>query len=132
MRRLLVAVLVGLAAFGAVTLFALEGREVVVIETTDARGAHRRTRTWIAEEGGSLWIEAANPERPMLADLRGEPTLVLERGGLRLLCRGEIAPDPEGHDRIRRLLAERYGWADRWIGLLADTHASLAIRLVCS
>jgi hypothetical protein len=42
-----------------------------------------------------------------------------------------VASDPEGHARIRRLLAARYGWADRWIGLLADTSHSRAVRLDC-
>ena len=132
MRRLLGIVLALALAFGVVTLVALEGREVVVIETTVEGGAPRRTRTWIADEAGSAWIEAANPERPFLLDLRRQPELVLERGGLRIACTAEIAPEPEGHARIRRLLAARYGWADGWIGFVADTRRSLAIRITCS
>lgn len=42
-----------------------------------------------------------------------------------------MVPNPDGHARIRRLLAGRYGWADRWIGLLADTSRSIAVRLDC-
>jgi len=34
-----------------------------------------------------------------------------------------------GHRRIRSLLRARYGVADAWIGLLADTSRSVAIRL---
>ena len=33
--------------------------------------------------------------------------------------------------RIRDLLAARYGWADCWIGLVADTRRSVAVRLEC-
>jgi predicted outer membrane lipoprotein len=131
MRWMLAAVLAATTAFGVVTAIALEGREVVVVETTDAHGKARRTRTWIADDAGSAWIEAANPERPFLLDLRRAPELVVERHGTRHPCRGEVAPNPEGHERIRRLLRARYGWADRWIALVADTHASLAIRLAC-
>jgi hypothetical protein len=132
MRRALVALVVAAIGFGTVTLVALEGREVVVIETVDDAGAPRRTRTWIADDVGSAWIEAATPERPFVEDLRARPALVLERRGARRPCTAEILPNPEGHDRIRRLLAARYGWADCWIGLVADTHASLGIRLSCA
>lgn len=123
--------LVGLA-LTVVTALALEGREVVVVETTDASGSPRRTRTWIADEAGSSWIEAASPERPFLHDLDRDPRLVLERGGARRRCTAEIAPNPQGHARIRRLLAARYGWADRWVAYLADTSRSLAVRLTCA
>ena len=131
MRRIAAVALVALLGFGGVTLVALEGREVVVLETTDAGGTPRRTRTWVADEDGSTWIEAANPDRAFLADLRRTPRLVLERAGTRHACTAEVAPNPDGHARIRRLLAARYGWADCWIALLADTHASLAVRLAC-
>ena len=133
MRRLIGLAVVLALAFGVVTLIALEGREVVVVETADEHGAPRRTRTWIAEDAGVLWIEAANPERPFLVDLRRQPELVLERGGARFVCRGDPSSDADGgHARIRGLLAARYGWADRWIGLVADTRRSLAIRIACS
>ncbi len=129
MRRLLVALMGGALAFAAVTLVALEGHEVVVLETDG--GAHR-TRTWIADDADGTWIEAANPERPFVADLRRSPTLVLDRDGVRRTCRAELVANPEGHDRVRRLLRDRYGWADCWIGLLADTRASLAVRVRCA
>jgi hypothetical protein len=132
MRRLLALGLLAIVGFGVVTLVALEGREVVVIETTDASGVARRTRTWIADDAGSAWIEAATPERPFVTDLQRHPALVLERGGARRSCTAEIAPNPDGHARIRELLAARYGWADCWIAMLADTSGSLGIRLSCA
>lgn len=118
--------------FGLTTLLALEGREVVVLRTTDADGNPRRTRTWIAAEDGALWVEAANPTRAFLDDLRRRPALVLERRGVEESCTAEIQANPDGHAHIRRLLLARYGWADRWIGVLADTSRSLAVRLTCA
>ena len=132
MRRILLAALAVVVTLGIVTVVALEGREVVVLETTDAAGVPRRTRAWIADEAGGAWIEAANPERPFVADLRRRPALVLERGGTRHPCTAEIAANPEGHEHVRRLLAGHYGWADCWIGLIADTSGSLGIRLSCA
>ena len=132
MWRGLAIVVLAAAALGATTLVALEGREVVVLETTDEQGAARRTRTWIADDGDGAWIEAANPERPFLGDLRRAPALVLERAGARRPCRVEIAANPDGHERVRRLLRDRYGWGDCWIGVVADTRASVGVRLTCS
>lgn len=118
-------------AFGVVTWAALEGREVVVVHTRAADGRPHTTRTWIADADGAGWIEAANPERPFLHDLARDPALELERRGGMLRCRAGIVPNPDGHTRIRALLAARYGWADRWIALLADTRRSVAVRLDC-
>ena len=129
-RRLLAIAALGAIVFAVVTLVALDGNEVVVLHTG---GAAHATRTWIAEEEqGTLLVEAANPERPFLRDLQAAPRLELERHGTRRPCTATILPNPEGHDRIRRLLAMRYGWADAWIALLTDTHASLAVRLACA
>ena len=130
-RRVLGIGLLGAIAFAAVTLVALEGREVVVLRTHAADGSARATRTWIADADGAAWIEAAMPERPFLRDLEREPTLTLDRHGQPQRCRASVAPNPEGHTRIRDLLAAKYGWADCWIALLADTERSLAVRLEC-
>ena len=130
-RRAAMVVLGLVVAFVAVTLIALEGREVVVVRTRDANGTEHATRTWIADADGAAWIEAANPERPFLHDLEREPTLVLDRHGVPLDCRARIAPNPDGHARIRQLLADKYGWADCWIAMVADTERSLAVRLDC-
>ena len=117
--------------FTAVTLLALEGREVVVLRTFDAHGEARETRTWVADEDGYTWIEAANLERPFLLQLQAKPEIELRRGGTLRHCHASTVPNPEGHQRIRRLLATKYGWADDWIALLTDTSGSLAVRLEC-
>ncbi len=133
-RRITVALVVLLLAavsFGVVTLAALEGREVVILRTADGHGATHETRTWIAEDDGALLVEAANAARPFLADVRARPEIELRRGGASYRCGATPLPNPEGHRKIRRLLAEKYGWADRWIALIADTSGSVAVRLAC-
>jgi hypothetical protein len=116
---------------GAVSLLALEGGEVVTVRTHDTAGRTRDTRTWIADEAGGAWVEAASPERPFLHDVMADPSLDLWRGGRWQHCRAAVAQNPEGHARIRRLLADKYGWKDCWIGMLADTNRSLGLRLDC-
>jgi len=128
-RRLALVIGIAAVAFAAVTLVALEGREVVQLRTITPDGGVRTTRTWVADWDGAMWIEAANGQRPFLLDLQARPDVELVRGGRPLPLRAVAVPGPEGHRRIRALLAEKYGWADRWIGLIADTSHSVAIRL---
>jgi hypothetical protein len=115
--------------FGLITLLALEGFEVVVVHTTDVHGQTRATRTWIADYDGFAWIEAANPEREFYRNIVVHPEIELERRGAARRYHAVPLANPDGHQLIRRLLAEKYGLADWWIGLIADTSRSLAIRL---
>lgn len=116
---------------GAVTLLALEGGEVVVLRTRAADGGTRDTRAWIADDADGAWVEAASPERPFVRDATATPAIELRRRGRWQRCRATVTANPAGHERIRALLAEKYGWKDRWIGRLADTRRSLALRLDC-
>lgn len=126
-------ILLALAAIGCVllliTLVALEGGEVVVLRTTGNDGKVTETRLWIADEGGSAWIEAANEGRPFYRDILQRPDVELVRGGKVERFHAEPITTADGHPKIRRLLSEKYGWADWWIGLIADTSDSIAIRL---
>jgi len=117
------------AVIGAITFAAVEGPEVVVLSTRAPDGVVHKTRVWLADADGASWIEAANPERQFLADIRRNPSVGVERDGEMRPYLATILANPEGHDRIRRLLREKYGWADWWIQHVADTSQSVAIRL---
>lgn len=121
-----VGVLVG---FVLITLVALEGPEVVVLYTATSNGPPRPTRVWIADHDGAQWIEAASPHREFYRDLLANPDVDLVRNGERASYRAVALGGREGHELIRRLLREKYGWADVWIGMLADTSHSIAVRL---
>jgi len=129
LRRLALVLAAGVLGFAAVTLIALEGREVVQLRTITPEGGVRSTRTWVADADGAMWVEAANVQRPFLVDLRAHPDIELVRGGTVLPVRAVAVPGLDAHRKIRSLLAEKYGWADCWIGLLADTSHSEAVRL---
>ena len=116
-------------AFAATTLYALEGREVVVLRTKAADGSLRETRTWVADADGSAWIEAAFADRPFYQQLLADPQIEVVRGGIVRRYRAVPMPNPDGHVRIRHMLADKYGWADWWVGLLTDTSGSIAVRL---
>jgi hypothetical protein len=112
------------------TLLALEGGEVVVLRTTGPDGAVRETRVWIADHDGTAWIEAASEQRPFYRDLLQHPDVELVRYGEVERLRAEPITTRDGHLAIRRLLSEKYGWADCWIGIIADTSNSIAVKLV--
>jgi hypothetical protein len=128
-KRIVAAVFLVALVLGLVTLFAVEGQEVVVLRTKTPEGDVRRTRIWIAEEDDVVWIEAADPTRKFYADLRADPEAEIERGGEIHLYRATPQPGAEGHEKIRELLRRKYGWADRWVGAIVDTSNSVAIRL---
>ena len=129
-RTLLTLAVAGLAAFGGITLYALEGQEVVVLRTTDDRGTARATRVWIAFDGDHAWIEAATPERDFYRDLLVRPDAELIRRGATARVRAEPVPGPDAHEHLRALLRAKYGLADWWVGLLQDTSRSVAVRIV--
>jgi hypothetical protein len=131
LRLTLVAVVAACVAFAVTTLVALEGRDVVVLRTTASDGSTHETRTWIARDDGGWLVEAANEVRPFLHDVRARPAMELRRDGVAHRCVASPLPNPDGHRRIRGLLAEKYGWADCWIALVADTSQSVAVRLDC-
>lgn len=117
-------------AFGVVTWAALESAEVVVLRTFDADGTAHESRVWIADdEDGRAWIEAAEPQKPFYLRLLARPEVELLRAGETQSMRAVPLPGPEGHRRIRDLLAAKYGWRDIWVGVLVDTSASVAVRL---
>lgn len=134
MRRTLawslaVAVVVALA-FGATTWVALEGNEVAVLQTRARDGGVRRTRVWVVDHAGLVWIESPTPERPWYRDVLADPHVRLERASQSLHYRAQPVAGPDGHRQIRSLLADKYGWADTWVGLLQDTSRSIAVRLL--
>jgi hypothetical protein len=131
--RTAIAVIVGSAiVFGAVTWLALESSGVAVLRTQRPDGSPRETRVWYAEDEGSIWIEAATPEREFLLDVRRTPAVTLTRRSDSSAYDAAPVDPPSGHDRIRVLLRRKYGLRDWWIGLLQDTSRSVAVRLTPS
>lgn len=119
------------AAFvlAGVSVWALEGGEVAVLRTLGPEGRVRETRVWLADFRGDVWLEAATPERAWYRDVLRNPRVELVRDGERRVYRAEALRDPPAHERVRRLLRERYGWADAWVGFVQDTSRSVAVRL---
>ena len=128
MRRVALLLALAVALFAATTALALEGRDVAVLRTGPP-DAPRETRVWVAEAEGVRWLEAATPERAWYRDVLAEPRVWLAHRGASAHYRAVPEPGADGHRRIRALLRAKYGWADRFVGLLQDTSRSVAVRL---
>ena len=130
MKIALFVVLLDLLALVGFTYWALESDGVAVVETAKADGSVRSTHVWFATTDGALWLEAGKPENGWFQDVQREPHLWLTRDGQRERFLAEPLPNPEGHERVRAMLREKYGLRDRWIAFLFDTSRSVAVRLV--
>lgn len=123
------AALVGAAlAFGlAVFLASHYGGERVTLRTTDAAGASHTTPLWVVELDGHAWLRAGDRDAGWAARLRAEPEVALRRDGAWRPYRA--VPVPERTEAVSARMAEKYGLADRLVGLVRDPAASVAIRL---
>jgi hypothetical protein len=130
LKIVLLGVLAPVVAFGAVTWWALESGGVAVVGTLRIEGGARETHVWYAEPDGELWLEAGTPENPWFQDVLRVSVLRFTAEGRSGRYRAEPIEDPSGHERIRALLREKYGFRDRWVGLLVDTSRSVAVRLI--
>lgn len=121
--------LVGLAVALVLALFLAShyGGERVTLRTTDAAGGTHDTPLWVVELEGDAWLRAGDRESGWVERLRAEPEVELRRDGEWRRYRAELAP--ERTEAVSALMAEKYGLADRLVGLVRDPEASVAIHL---
>ena len=126
------AILASLAVWAVLSLgsyLAGERVEVVRLHTRDSMGKEFTTKLWVVDLGDVTWIRVAQPQRAWYLRLLANPRVELERGG-RLEARLAIPePSPETTRTVDEAFAAKYGWVDRWYGLLTRKHA-VPIRLV--
>ena len=120
----LVAVVVGF--FVLVGAASEMGGEVVTLTTNDAQGAERTTSLWVVDHGGFEYLRAGNPESSWYERLVADPKVSVERGGE--VRRYTAEPAPDRTPDVNALMAEKYGWADRLVGLIRGD--SVAVRLM--
>ena len=129
-KPVLVVVATLLAAFGATTWWALESGGVAVVETRTPEGTVRSTHVWYTEVEEELWLEAGTPGNPWFQDVQQNPVLTFRASGRSARYVARPVDDLTSHDRIRSLIREKYGFRDRWVGLIVDTSHSVAVRLL--
>jgi hypothetical protein len=95
-----------------------EQNEVAVLRTVDETGAVHETKLWVVDLDGAPWVRLARPGREWFERLRERPDVELVRGGVLMPYRAVVVPDAETRARVDAAFAEKYGWVDRWYGLV--------------
>lgn len=108
-------------------MFAAENGEVVLITTRDLTGGEHDTSLWIVESDGHQWLRSGSPKSGWYARLTQTPSLDLRRAGVRAPY--NIVVVPAQLPEINRLMHEKYGWADTYVGLFASHQSAVPIRL---
>ena len=132
MRRVLriALVIVGGVMVLAISLgLASESGEVVVLRTFDATGTAHETRLWVVEDQSHLWLRAGDPGSGWFARLKARPGIELKRGEETRKYRAVPVDKPDVRSWLHGQMAEKYGWGDRVVGIMADRSASVPVRL---
>jgi hypothetical protein len=133
LQRLALAIAAALVlGFAAATWWALESGGVAVVETRSPDGSPRSTHVWYVERDGALLLEAGSPENGWFRDIQRDPlvTFRAEQRSARYLA--QPLAEASAQRRVRSLLREKYGFRDRWVGLLVDSSRSVAVELLPS
>jgi len=106
---------------------AAETGEVVVVRTFGPDGVAHETRLWIVDDAGASWLRAGDPKSGWFLRLEAKPDIEVVRGGRTLAVRA--TPVPEAQARINALMAEKYGFSNRYIGLFFPRSRATPVRL---
>lgn len=131
MKSALIAIGVFVAAFmlvAIVTATPLVG-EVVLLHTHSGGDDWAATPLWIVDTEGGSYLRAGSPESSgWVMRWHSNAEVKLERAGAVREARLFAAPDQR--EVINALMADRYGWADDFIGLLGgDRSGALPLRV---
>ena len=125
----IVGIIVGL--FVLVTLVqvaASESGEVVVVTSKDTNGEDQETRLWVVDHEGSAWLRSGSEDSGWVQRLLANPSVTVKRGDT--AYNATAVADKAAATTINRLVNEKYGWADDFIGLtVGGWDNSIAFRL---
>lgn len=110
-----------------IQMVAAESGEVVIVTTTDGVGRPHRSRLWIVDHDQVGWLRAGTEGAGWYQRLIKNPEVVVARAGK--VASYVAEPQPWQRETINRLMAEKYGWAEWYIGLVVNRHGSIPIRL---
>jgi hypothetical protein len=117
-----VGVLIGLfVTVAIVTGTSLVG-EVVQLHTREAGGEWQTTPLWIVDVAGREYLRAGDPESGWVLRMRANPEVRLERNGQ--LRDVTLAAESSERALVNRKMADRYGWADDFVGLMGNRSVS--------
>lgn len=124
--NLILLLLIVLGGAGGLLLYAQEAGEVVVVTTNSPEGP-ADTRLWIVDHQDAQWLRAGFEGAGWYVRMKEDPNISMERGGQS--ADYTIVAVPEEYEKINQLMAEKYGWADQYIGAIFGRDDGIAIRL---
>jgi hypothetical protein len=106
---------------------ASEQGEVVVVTTFDGSGDAHTTRLWVVDAEGRAWLRSGAPGSAWYLRVSENPLVRVDRGAVKTVA--SATPVVEKRDEINRLMREKYGWADQFIGALFGRDDAIPLRL---
>ena len=128
-RIALTTIVLAVTVILAIIIASETGIEVVTVHSKRQDGSVKKTRLWIAENAGQLWLRAGVPNEAWLEHIAREPVIGLERNGTVTSYRAVPSTDTGERDRVHALMRDRYGFNDRLISMIRDGSKSIAVRL---
>jgi hypothetical protein len=128
MRALLLAVGIAVGAIVIASNTVDEG-EVVTLVTRNGGGALYDTQLWVVEYDGRSYLRAGSPNVRWLERLRAHPDVTLKRGAESLPYTARPQDDPAIRAGVNERMAQKYGYADKLWGYVADRPHSVPILL---
>ena len=125
--KIVAAVLGLLVALFLAQAIASEQGEVAVLTSFDAAGDGQTTRVWVVDYEGGAWLRSGSPASAWYARISNNPHVKVERGGMEFAASAVAVPDQQ--KQINQLMADKYGWADQFIGVLFGRDDAIALRL---
>ncbi len=100
--------------------------EVVTLHTREG-GEWQTTPLWIVEASGVEYLRAGSADAGWMVRLRADPSVRLERQGE--VVEVSLVESPEKRGEVNDLMAQKYGWADGFVGMMGDHASSLPLRV---
>ncbi|MEQ9450367.1 MAG: hypothetical protein RJQ07_02185 [Pseudomonadales bacterium] len=110
----------------AMQLIASESGEVVVVGSQNADGSVSETRLWVVEHDDAQWLRGS-PEAGWYQRITARDEISFTRDGQTEQMRAQTVLGER--DTINNLMAQKYGWADQFIGIMFGRDDAIAIRL---
>ena len=102
--------------------------EVVTLHTRGADGEWETTPLWVVDLGKASYLRAGNPASGWVIRGRANPEIRLERSGD--VADIKLVEEPTELANVHAQMAEKYGWANDFVGLLApDRSLALSLRI---
>ena len=128
MRQIILVLGILLAAVAIGSAWIDEG-EVVKLTTYDARAHPHETDLWIVDVDGRRYVRSDLPGADWLERLSANPEVELQRDSVKERLMARPIDDPALREAVDRAMTEKYGFLNRFTGILRDEDAVVPVML---